>query len=242
MSRALIDSVIGMPPTCPDTRSECFHGYGVMGVPFASGHVLALRCWISSTVGPGYTSVWHRDPAERWSFWSTHSPEMSCNRYTGESASETRQTPIEVKWSSEDRLRVVAPDVGLDWTVEMGSTVMTKVMSAVMKHLGGRVRTHPTFLRSMGPLGGRALGIGGFNMMGRMPNGQKFVAAPRAMWIVKESSARVGDIDFGPVGPLPRQAAVGDFLIPQKGIVAAGGAYFEELDPNRHSTTLVSPV
>jgi len=238
----MIDGVIRMPGPCPDSGFECFHGYGVMGLTFVSGHVLALRYWSRSSIGPGYTSVWHRDPQEGWSFWSTQSPETSCNRYTGESARETRQTPIAVTWSSGDRMRVAAPDVGLDWTVDIGSTLMTRVMGVVLRRLPWSVRTHPVFLKTMGPVGGRALAIGSFNMTGKMPNGQTFVAAPSAMWVVRQSSARIGDIDLGPVGPLPRRAALLDFLIPQRGIVAAGSAYFEELDPDRHSTILVSPA
>ena len=41
----------------PPGPEERFAGYGVMGVPFSSGYVLALRHFPSSSVGPGYTSV-----------------------------------------------------------------------------------------------------------------------------------------------------------------------------------------
>lgn len=239
---SMIDRVIRTAASCPDSGFECFRGYGVMGLTFASGHVLALRYWSRSSIGLGYTSVWHRDPHEGWSFWSTQPPETSCNRYTGKSVRETRQIPITVTWSSGDRMRVVAPEVGLDWVVDIGSTIMTRVMGGFLLRLPESVRTHPVFLRTMGPVGGKALGIGSFNMTGKMPNGQTFVAVPSAIWVVRQSSARIGDIDLGPIGPLSRQAALLDFLIPQRGIVAAGSAYFEELDPNRHSTILVSPA
>ena len=43
-------------------QEERFSGYGVMGLPFRSGHVLALRRFPVTSVGPGYTSVWWRDP------------------------------------------------------------------------------------------------------------------------------------------------------------------------------------
>jgi len=33
-------------------REERFFGYGVMGLPFASEHVLALRRFTASSVGP----------------------------------------------------------------------------------------------------------------------------------------------------------------------------------------------
>jgi hypothetical protein len=34
----------------------------LMGLPLASGHILAMRRFPASSVGPGYTSVWHRGP------------------------------------------------------------------------------------------------------------------------------------------------------------------------------------
>ena len=53
------------------------------GVSFASGHVLALRCFPASSIGPGYTSLWHRDPDGRWTFYATVPPAQSCARYFG---------------------------------------------------------------------------------------------------------------------------------------------------------------
>ena len=43
----------------PSGGEERFAGYGVMGLPFASGHVLAMRRFPASSIGPGYSSVWH---------------------------------------------------------------------------------------------------------------------------------------------------------------------------------------
>jgi hypothetical protein len=50
--------------------AERFFGYGVMGLPFRSGHVLGLRRFPASSIGPGYRSVWHRDAQGRWTFAS----------------------------------------------------------------------------------------------------------------------------------------------------------------------------
>ncbi|HEY6476831.1 MAG TPA: hypothetical protein VI456_09645, partial [Polyangia bacterium] len=41
---------------------EEMRGFGVVGLPFASGDVLCLRRFPASTFGPGYHSVWHRTP------------------------------------------------------------------------------------------------------------------------------------------------------------------------------------
>ena len=49
-------------PRLPDGDDERFTGYGVMGMPFASGHYLALRDMVATSVGPAYRAIWHRDP------------------------------------------------------------------------------------------------------------------------------------------------------------------------------------
>ena len=47
----------------PLGADERFSGYGVMGVPFASGHVSRLRRFPVTSLRQEYTSVWQ-------SFWS----------------------------------------------------------------------------------------------------------------------------------------------------------------------------
>ena len=44
---------------------EYVRGWGVFGLPFDSGHVLALRVFPQSSFGP-YRTLWHRDPEGRW--------------------------------------------------------------------------------------------------------------------------------------------------------------------------------
>ena len=65
----------------PGSTWERFSGYGVMGLPFASGHILALRRFPASSVGSGYSSVWHRTPTGRWTFYANVEPSLSCARY-----------------------------------------------------------------------------------------------------------------------------------------------------------------
>lgn len=50
-------------PTLPVGDDERFVGFGVLSLPFASGHYLALRCISGAAFAPGYRSVWHRDAA-----------------------------------------------------------------------------------------------------------------------------------------------------------------------------------
>jgi hypothetical protein len=96
--REIVGALEGAPGL-PDGRRERFRGYGVMGLPFESGHVLGLRRFPVSSIGPGYTSIWHRSPDGRWSLWSTIAPEVSCARYTGEISDDTRQAAIHLAWT-----------------------------------------------------------------------------------------------------------------------------------------------
>jgi hypothetical protein len=73
----------------PAGAGERFTGYGVMGLPFASGHVLAMRRFPASSIGPAYTSVWHRDPAGRWDFWQNQPGDQACSRYLGSALAGT---------------------------------------------------------------------------------------------------------------------------------------------------------
>ncbi len=65
--KSLVES-IEFGPELPPGNEERFSGYGVMGLPFASGHILFLRRFPASSLGEGYTSVWHRNPEEHWTF------------------------------------------------------------------------------------------------------------------------------------------------------------------------------
>jgi hypothetical protein len=86
-------------PMLPAGSAERFSGYGVMGLPFRSGHILGLRCFSASSIGPGYRSVWHRGPSGRWTFYQDQPAELACTRYFGAAVDEVRECPIEIAWT-----------------------------------------------------------------------------------------------------------------------------------------------
>lgn len=49
------------------------------------------------------------------------------------------------------------------------------------------------------------LRAGQLRLAGAAPNGQRFMIAPSRVWSVAGSRAVLGDVDLGPVGPLPQQ-------------------------------------
>jgi len=232
--RRLVEQ-IEAAPTLPHGLDERFNGYGVMGLSFTSGHVLAMRRFPATSVGPGYTSVWHRDPRGEWVFYSTAAPHLACSRYFGVDALASIETDVRIIWVAPAHFRVLVPAASLEWDVAIGPTVATRVMNAMARLLPGSAWRNPAFLVTMGRMAGPFLGVGRVGLYGTAPNGQRFIANPRVVWRVLNSRAVVAGTDLGPPGPVAPQAKLRDFWIPQHGIFAIGQAHFEPFDPARHS-------
>ncbi len=222
-------------PALPSGSDERFNGYGVMGLPFKSGHVLALRRFPATSVGPGYSSVWHRAPDGRWTFYADAAPRQSCTRYFGELASAALEAEIRLTWEGPLHLRAVVPAIPLNWEIHLTSTAATRLMTAAGRLLPEAAWRSPAVLAGMGAIAGRMLRVGRVVLRGRVPNGQRFIANPRLLWTVSHSRAVLAGEDLGAPGPVRPQAHLEEFWIPQRGMFAVGQARFESFDPSRHS-------
>ena len=226
--QALIDAVErAAKPLAGD--EEQFVGYGVTGVPFSSGYVLALRRFASSSIGPGYTSFWIRNPAGAWSMHGTVDPGLSCPRYFGTALESASMSRISVTWSGSHTFTVdVDGGAVLRWELTLRPTKVTRLMSAVSGAAPQRLWRNRHFLRAMGAVAGPFLGAGHIGLTGQVPNGQIFAVRPRWMWIVAGSRAVLGGQDLGKPSALPVQEKLGDFWIPQRGILMVGTVAFEQ--------------
>jgi hypothetical protein len=219
----------------PPGGAERFVGYGVMGLPFASGHVLALRRFPSSSIGPGYTAIWHRSPQGSWTIWANIEPTKACPRYFGTELEQAIQTPIELSWPEPFRMTAKI-DAGraLDWEIELGSTVVTRSLSAAAKMIPGSLWRYRPVRTVMGAAAGPLLGAGRLSLDGIAPNGQWFEANPKLIWFVTGGRALLHGADLGPSGSLAQQGSLGGFLIPQRGLFAVGRSFFEPFAEGRH--------
>lgn len=211
----------------PEPPGERFRGWGVIGLPFESGHVLALRRFPASSVGPGYTSVWHRDPGGTWTMYVDVSPRCACPRYFGQAVRRVVQTQIVVSWIGPRRFSVITGAAGFHWTVRATSTPATRLLTVLARRMPDAWWRSDRALGVLGGLAGPLLGAGTLRLHGRVPNGQRFQAGPRRVWAVDGSAAVVNGVELGSPGPHRRQARLGDFRIPQRGLVAAGDTVFE---------------
>jgi hypothetical protein len=221
---AAIVEALEREPELPPGSDERFSGYGVMGLPFRSGHVLGLRRFPASSIGPGYRSVWHRDPDGRWTFYQDQPAELACTRYFGSAVDDLREVAIELDWQGPRALSVRAGD--LAWTIELGSTPVTRFFNGVGAVLPERAWRSGAVLAVMSRVAGPALRAGRVRLTGLAPNGQHFVANPLIMWVATGSHATVDGVDLGEMGPAPEQAQLRDFALPQRGMFVVGRTMF----------------
>jgi hypothetical protein len=212
-------------PGLPDGGDERFTGYGIMGMPFASGHYLALRDMVASSVGPAYRAIWHRDPAGRWTIHTTGAPELTCPRYFGSVTAVAHAPRIDVSWHDEYTLDVVLGTV-LSWRIELGRTPATRMMTAMGSLLPEAGWNSNLVLAAMEPMARTMMRTGKVRLHGATPNGPRFKAAPVKIWRVVGSEASYRDEDLGEPAPLDVQTRLGDFWLPQRGVFFVGRARF----------------
>src|SRR6478735_10567513 len=136
-------------PVLPSGDDERFVGFGIMGLPFANGHYLAMRQMPATTFSPPYVSVWHRDPSCNWTFYATTPGQQSCARYFGSATpNDAVQCDIDVAWTGPHTVRVEIPG-RLHWTVELQSTRATRSMNRIGGRLSESAWTDPKMLRRL---------------------------------------------------------------------------------------------
>ena len=200
----------------------------MIGLTFSSGHVLALRRFEASSVGAAYTSVWHRDPKGRWTFHQNVRPEQSCPRYFGAAITENTTEPIRIDWTDQRRFCVTVDAPGeIVWDIRLAPTLATRMMNMAASAMPSSWWGRRPLLSTMGTAARWILGTGQMNLTGCTPNGQVFTGIPRWIWSIAESRATIRGVDAGAPAPLPKQAMLGDFCIPQRGIFAIVTAVLE---------------
>ena len=234
--REIVDQ-IEISPALPAGNGDRFAGYGVMGLPFRSGHLLALRRFPASSIGPGYTSVWHRDPRGDWTFYSTVNPNLGCSRYFGTETMRNVVAPISIEWAGPAQFSV---NIGtaLRWEVRLKESSATRLMNAVARLVPDPWWQNKLMLKAMGVAARLAFGTGKMNLAGKTPNGYEFIANPQRVWLIESSHAILNGLDLGPTGALAQQARLNDFFIPQRGLFAVARAFLQ-MPPQQSSTFAV---
>jgi hypothetical protein len=232
--REIVMRIERRAPPLPGGDEERLVGYGVIGLAFASGHVLGLRRWTASSVGPAYTSLWHRTPGGTWAFYADVAPELACTRYAGAAVDEAHTAHIRLAWTGPRTLVVEVPAAAIRWTMTLRDTAATRLFGAVRRRLPDRWLASERALAVLGACARVGLGTGPVRLAGRMPNGQRFRVTPTGLWVVDAARAEVRGEDVGAPGVNGPPARIGDFLIPRRPLFALATARFDSFDPSRH--------
>jgi hypothetical protein len=213
-----------------------FSGYGVLGVGFASGHILALRRVAASSIGPAFTTLWHRDPGGRWTFFVNIEPDLTCARYFGPAGRIIREDDIALSWHGPTSFSVRLAGPGIAWAVHLAPAPGARALAALRQlrnRLPESLRRYAVVERTMATAAGRLLHLDHRTLAGRTPSGHGFRLDTHRFWTVDASTARCRGEHLGPPVRVRTLTRVGDFVIPTWGVFTIGDAFFE---PDRRST------
>ncbi|HSJ13141.1 MAG TPA: hypothetical protein VK939_01925 [Longimicrobiales bacterium] len=212
--------------TLPHGSAERFTGYGALGVPLESGHLLAFRRFASSSIGPPFSSVWHRDPAGRWTFYVDVEPARACPRYFGPALHAVKSDEIEIEWIGSHGVAIHVVGAELNWSLRLAATPVSVTLGALIRFTPDPLWRAPGLPEAFGTAVGALMGAGALRLRGRAPAGQPYLVHPTRLWEVAASTATLGALDLGADTVTPESGQLGDFLVPRRGLFAAGTAIF----------------
>ncbi|MFE2009050.1 hypothetical protein [Streptomyces sp. NPDC059491] len=229
------DAAVGRPPW---PGHEYARGWGVFGLPFDTGHVLALRVFPQSSFGP-YRTVWHRTPEGRWSIHvDGPRPDLACPRYYGPACESIGTARIRLAFTGPATLHVTMDRPALDWVLTARATPVLAAMNAVSGVLPLATWRMRALVRAR-EQAARALGLGDIRMRGRMPSGHEGILMPQRMYYVTDAAAFLDDVDLGGPVRLSRSPRIGTVALPARGILAVGQAAWQIQDPTEHTPSRV---
>lgn len=229
---AVLAGLVESRDRLPNGAVDRFSGHGILGLAFESGDILAFRRFPVSSVGPPYTSVWHRPPSRGWALYADAPPEWTCARYFGAGFARVVEAEIDLDWTGDRALALAVPRHGIEWAVRIEDGLAVRLAAGLMRIAPARIHAldAPRTAHSMAAslLGGR------LRPGGRTPNGQEFAFRPRRIWRVSASAATVAGRDVGRMRDLVHPVALGDLAIPARGLFTISDWHFGPYDPTRH--------
>jgi len=214
---------------------EYVKGWGVFGLPFDSGHVLALRVFPENDFSP-YRTLWHRDPEGRWSIYVDGSQlDTACPRYYGQACAHVGYARIQLDWTGPMTLRVMMDEPALEWTLTARQSPMLRVMNTISPRLPLSTWRSPRLVRARELIAQRALGLGEIRMSGTMPSGHVGILMPQRMYFIDETRAVLDGADLGRATRVSPNPQIGEVSLPARGVLAIGQGAWEI--PHRNGAT-----
>lgn len=216
---------------------EYVRGYGVMVLPFSSGHLLALRVSPQNPFAP-YTSVWHRPPDGEWSiFVDGPSLEIACPRYWGPVAERTELANVEVTWTGPSELRVEVDEPSLTWTTSISAPTLRRAANEVNASLPLWTWKPDLLVRAKEWLARRVLGVGDIEFSFGTPSGHDTVLAPEEEYVISDAEAILNGRSLGEPVRLDENPTIGDVRLPTRPSFVFAQAHMRITDSEEYHRT-----
>ncbi|MFB6189531.1 MAG: hypothetical protein ABEI57_06575 [Halapricum sp.] len=232
-----VQKILPLIQPSPVPGYEHVRGFGIYGLPFDTGHVLALRVFPENDFAP-YVTIWHRTPEGTWSIY-VDGPrhDTACPRYYGAAVDNVASSKITLTWLGPMELRVAMDDPDLDLTVELESSRLTTLVNAVGPRIPVSVWRVPEVARGLARIADLVFDIGTVRLVGTAPNGQRTVLLPRQLYPIVTGSATLDGVDLGRPVRSKTNPTIGSVALPARPMLAIGEAYFEILDREEYDRT-----
>jgi hypothetical protein len=210
-----------------DGHGVVLDGFGLMSLVLDSGHVLAFRRITGSSMGPPFTSVWHRDPDGRWTLHINVSPTRSYARYFGGAMDAVEQSEIDVVWKRHHELSIYVRAARLHLTLRLAASSGTRLATAAAALLPARLWQVDASAALVGRAAGSALRAGPLVLHGSTLDGHHYQIRPRAFWRVEAAAVALGCGDLGGMVEPADAPAFGGYVMPRRPLFVVGSAHFQ---------------
>jgi hypothetical protein len=216
---------------------EYVRGWGIFGLPFDTGHVLALRVFPQNDFA-AYRTVWHRSPDGSWSIF-VDGPRLdtACPRYYGPACTVVARAAIDLRWTGPTALRITMAEPALDWTVEVSTTRLLRALNLISPHLPLWTWKRASLVRARELMAERLLGLGAIRMRGVMPSGHVGTLMPERMYFIDRATATLDGTDLGHPERASQTPDIGGVTLPARGVLAVGQAAWQILDAAEYDRT-----
>jgi hypothetical protein len=206
-------------------------GYGLLSLALESGDIIMFRRATASSMGPPFTTLWHRDPAGEWRFHVNVAPARSCLRFLGAAPERVRTDDISVVWKSRHELALYLRRARLHLAVRLEASPTMRVLGAAAALVPGTLWRTERVLRAAGTIAGGALRAGPLGLSGRTPTGHAYRVRPRAVWGVAAAAAVLDGRDLGGLHEMDSTAGPAGLVLPRRPLFASEIIDFSDLAP-----------
>ncbi|HZQ49794.1 MAG TPA: hypothetical protein VFB69_05765 [Candidatus Dormibacteraeota bacterium] len=224
----------------PWSSHEYVKGWGVVGLPFDSGHVLALRVLPESNF-VSYRALWHRNPHGEWAVYVDQQKPCACTTYYGAACSRTAYTPLRIEWIGPASVRVTMDRPSVDWTFTASDDWRLRALNAVNSRLPLASWRSRALVRAREEVA-RALGMGRLQLSGTTPSGHLGTLMPEELYFIEESRAVVDGMDLGRPAHLLDNPLIGTLPLPTRGVLAKAMGMWRIDDPAEYERRLQEAV